>query len=379
MAKDYYAVLGITKSANKEEIKKAYKSLVKQHHPDKFTDAKEKEAANKKFQEIQSAYDVLSDDKKRQTYDAYGHEGYTQSGGAGAGGGGFHGFEGFGAGGGFDIFNEFFSQFGGAQSGREYSRAQEGEDLRYAIEIDLEEAFKGTKLKIKLPRMVKCDGCAGHGIEKDAKTSKCHTCNGSGRVVMQQMFLNIQQTCPTCHGKGVSAPVCKLCRGSCRVSQKSELEIEVPKGVTDGLNLRMQREGNAGVEGGPNGDLFISVRVRKHALFEVEGNNLVCVIPISAQVAALGKEIEVPTIDGQTMKVNIPAGSQYGSRIKISGKGMPIIRSSARGDMFVKLNILIPTSMNSKEKELWKALLEESEHNAESKSFLDKVKKFLNK
>jgi molecular chaperone DnaJ len=380
MAQDFYSILGVNKGSSDDEIKKAYRNLVKKHHPDRFKQPSEKEEATKKFQEIQSAYDVLSDEKKKKSYDAIGHDTYTKSGGQGFGGfeGGFGGFD-FG---GFDIFNDIFSQFGGAsgQSAPEYSRAGRGEDLRYAIEIDLEEAFSGKSMTIKLPKMVACVSCDNKGVEKGSTGSKCGKCNGTGRIVTRQMFLNVQQTCHECNGRGVKQPVCKSCRGVCRVNQKVEIDIEIPKGVTNGLNLRMQGKGNAGVEGGASGDLFIELHIRRHPLFEVDGNNLICTVPVSVQIAVLGGEILVPTIEGQSIQVKIPVGTVHGAKIKVQNKGMPYIRSSSsRGDMHVKVEIDIPTSLSSKEKDLWKQISEIAKETDKSKTFSKKMKDFFSK
>lgn len=382
---DYYAVLGVSKNATQAEIKKAYRTAAKKYHPDLVRDKSKQEEAKKKFQEIQAAYDVLSDEKKKQMYDSMGHDAFNQSGGQG----GFGGFGGFGGGQGFsgfeEMFGDFFGQFGGqgfnGGGGARYSAAQRGEDLRYFVELSLEEAFTGKELKIKLPRMVSCKTCNSHGKDPDTKPTKCNTCNGQGRIVMQQMMFNIQQTCPTCHGSGKSQPDCKVCKGACRVSDKSIVDIKIPAGVLDGMNLRMQGQGNAGVEGGGNGDLFIAVKVNEHELFKVMDGNILLNTPVSLPLAVLGGKIEVPTIDGSTIKVDIPAGSMHGSSIKVSGKGLPLIKSSfgkSRADMFVVVDLDVPTSLTSKEKKAWKELLE-SEPTSNAKKFSAKVNKFSKK
>lgn len=375
---DYYSILGVSKTAKQDEIKKAYRSLAKKHHPDLVQDAKQKEEAKKKFQEVQEAYDVLGDEKKRQNYDALGHERFQNGYSGGQGGFDFNGAD-FG---GFEnVFNEFFSQFGGGgfgfgSSAAEYSNAVRGEDLRYFVELTLEQAFKGTKMNIQLPRMSACETCAGAGVDKDSKPVTCSTCKGSGRIVSQQMFLNIQQTCPTCHGKGKSQAVCKSCKGACRVNKKSLVEVNIPAGVQSDMHLRLSRQGNAGLHGGPAGDLFVILRVQKHALFEVEGNNLVCKVPISVPMAVLGGEIEAPTIDGKAVSVKVPSGSQFNTRIKIAGKGMPVLNKNTRGDMYIQLEIDIPTSLGAKEKDAWNVLMKESA-NPKSAGFFAKVKEFL--
>lgn len=378
---DYYTVLGILKSASQDEIKKAYRGLAKKHHPDKFPDPKEKEAAVKKFQEIQQAYEVLGDEKKKQAYDTFGHENYQNTGG----GQGFHGFEGgggfggFGAGGFDSIFNDIFSQFsgGGAQQGE--SESYRGEDLKYSTEITLEEAFKGKKITIKLPRMGTCQPCEGSGEEKDAKVAKCMMCGGVGRVKMQQFFIQVQQICPQCSGKGTAKPSCKKCGGQGRVKETTTTEIDIPAGVFDNMHLRMQGAGNAGTRKGRTGDLFILIRIFPHQLFEVEGHNIICVVPITVAVAAIGGEIEIPTIEGGKIKIDVPAGSQYHSKIRIKGKGMPHIKSSSVGDMIIVLEIEIPTRLSDKERELWSALKENSKSGTKSSTFFSKVKDFLSK
>ena len=380
---DYYALLGVKKGASIDEIKKAYRVAAKKHHPDLVRDESKKEEAKKKFQEIQNAYDVLSDEKKRQMYDSLGHDNFTRNGGQGGASGAAGGFE---YQGGFeDIFNDLFGRgfgagFGGGFQGfqeADRSNAMRGEDLRYFVELTLEEAFAGKELKIQLPRMIACTGCSGKGVDPESKPIKCTTCNGAGRVVMQQMFLTLQQTCHDCHGAGTKQSSCKQCRGKCRVNEKSVIEITIPKGVVDGVSLRMQRQGNAGIAGGPAGDLFIAVKVKKHELFVVEGSNLVCTIPVSLPLAVLGGTLQVPTIDGMLVDVKIPAGSTYGDRIKVAGKGMPILnpmkKDAGRGDMFMQVELDVPASLSSKEKEAWKALLE-AENNPKYKKFATKLK-----
>lgn len=375
MAEDYYTILGVSKSASSSEIKKAYRVAAKKHHPDLVQDAAKKDEAKKKFQSIQEAYDVLGDEKKRQAYDQFGHENYSR--GQSQGGGGFGGsdFE--------DIFSQFFGGGGFSASGfgqREYSTAVRGEDLRYFVELTLEEAFAGREMKIQLPRMKSCTGCAGKGKDSNGKRTKCTTCGGKGRVVMQQLFLNIQQTCPDCNGRGEKQEACKQCYGKCRISEKSTLDIKIPQGVLDGINLRMQGYGNAGLDGGSAGDLFISIKVAPHSIFEVDGSNLICTVPVSLPLAVLGGSIKVPIIDGEQIEVKIPAGSQDGARIKVSNKGMFLMnkRDGARADMFVKLHLDVPVELSSKEKEIWQTLLEKG-NGPQYKKFETKVKNFLSK
>lgn len=372
---DYYSILNVPKTASAAAIKKAYRDLAKKNHPDRFQDPKEKENAGKKFQEIQHAYDVLGDENKRRAYDAYGHEAFER--GAGGGGGSAHGFEdffsGFQSGGFSDIFGDFFSQF----SGEGGKRAVRGEDLKYSIEISLEQAFKGTKLSIKIPKMVSCKPCNGRGGEVGSTGSRCSMCNGSGQVRMQQLFLTVRQACPQCGGAGTTQVRCKSCKGEGRLHERCSIDVNVPAGVSDGMQLRLQGEGNSGPGGA--GDLFIHIKINPHSLFKVESGNIVCDVPISVPLAVLGGEIEVPTIDGNKIKISVPAGTQPGNKLKVKGRGMPSVRSSGRGDMIVNVEVEIPTSTSSKEKELWKSLLSESKEGNKSTSFFTRVRDFLAK
>lgn len=380
---DYYSLLGVKKGATQEEIKKAYRAAAKKHHPDLVRDESKKEEAKKKFQEIQSAYDVLSDEKKKSMYDSLGHENFTRGGGQGQGAGGFD-FNGFQGAGGFeDLFNDLFGRSGfsggfGSGFGHESeSRAERGEDLRYFVELTLEEAFAGKQLKINLPRMVGCSGCAGHGKDPNSKKETCGTCKGTGRIISQQMFLTMQQTCHKCHGTGNLQADCKTCRGQGRVNEKSTIDITIPRGVMDGINLRMQRQGNAGFAGGPAGDLFINIRVKKHDVFIVDEQHLICIVPISLPLAVLGGVIDVPEIEGAQIEVKVPSGSVHGDRIKVTHKGMPILnpmkKDAGRGDMFVQLELDVPTSLSSKEKDAWRTLLE-IDNTPRYKKFLSKIK-----
>ncbi len=372
---DYYAILGVSKSATQEDIKKAYRNLAKKFHPDKVK-PQEQESAKKKFQEIQQAYDVLYNPEKRSSYDQIGHENYEKGGGFNAGqNGGFHDFS--------DIFQDIFGQFGegfsGFGSSSRGSRAKRGQDLKYSIEISLEEAYTGIDLKVEIPKNVSCKGCAGSGINKSGSQVRCNTCYGKGKVIVQSIFMNMEQICPDCQGKGVKYSTCSDCKGKCVVYEKKKIDIKIPKGVYNGINLKIMEEGNAGTHQGPAGDLYVNVNIKKHELFEVEGTNIVCKIPISFLDAVLGSTIEAPLIDGSASQVKIPAGISYGSRIKLAGKGMPVLKSTARGDMYILVEIETPQSLSSKEKELYQQLKTLQIDNMNSKGFLNKMKGFLNK
>jgi molecular chaperone DnaJ len=373
-SRDYYDVLGVQKTASIEEIKKAYRKLVVKHHPDKVKES-EKETAKKQFQMIQEAYDTLSDEKKRAMYDQIGHSGYQtqQQGGFDSSQGA--GFE-FDIG---DIFRDFFGHHDGGYQQRDMR--QKGEDLKYSISITLEEAFYGTKLKIQLPRKVACDACNGSGKAKNSSQMTCSTCEGRGRMFIRQGFLNIQQTCHACGGRGITHQHCATCRGGCRVSEKSLIDIEIPCGVIDGLTLRMANQGNAGIFGGSSGDLFVVIQVKKHELFEVESvgkaNNIICALEINPISAMLGEAVEVPTLDGEVVKITIPAGSQHGARIKIPGKGMPHLKSITRSDMFVEIKLMTPKNLSIKAVELLEQLKLELAKSAKNSGYFSKVKEFI--
>ena len=364
MKQDYYSILGVSKQSTQEEIKKAYKKKVLKHHPDR-ADEINREEAKKHFQEIQEAYDVLSDEKKKNVYDQLGHDAFKNN----HQGQGFDtsGFGGFDASGFENIFTDFFGNFN--QTEQSYSRAQRGEDLRYAIKITLEQAFTGFKTMIKLPKMISCSVCFGNGIDSTVQAKTCSKCNGSGRIHMRKLFLNIAQPCDICHGVGKIYVKCKECYGKGRISKNVEIEINIPKGISDGVSLRMRNEGNAGIEGGPNGDLFISIQIQKHSLFEIDGVNLSYKTSISVVQAVLGATIKVPLLCEDEIEVQVKPGTQALSRLKLSSKGMPALHGSKRGDMYIIFDLKIPTSLSTKEKELWVALSNETDQSHKKKGF----------
>ena len=371
MAKrDYYEVLGIQKGADEKEIKRAYKRLAMKYHPDRTKGDKESE---EKFKEINEAYEVLADKEKRTTYDQFGHAAF-ENGGAGAGGfGGFSGAD-FG-----DIFGDMFGDIFGGGCGRQ--RVVRGEDLRYDIEITLEEAVRGTKKDIQINTLAQCEHCHGSGAEKDSKVETCATCHGTGRIRQQRGFFVTEAACPHCNGSGkkIEKP-CKKCHGDGRVHKKKNLSVTIPAGVDTGNQLRLSGEGAAGENGAPAGDLYVVIHVKEHHIFERDGSNLYCEVPISFTMAALGGEIEVPTLDGR-VKLKIPEGTQTGKLFRMRGKGITAARSSYAGDLICKIIVETPISLNEEQKELLRKLEESlaghSQHRPKSAGFFDGVKKFF--
>lgn len=381
MAKrDYYDVLGVAKGASADEIKKGYRTKAKEFHPDRNKDNPESEA---KFKEASEAYEVLKDAEKKAAYDRYGHAAFE--GGMGNGSGGRPGGGGFGGGQGDfssafsdvfdDLFGDFMGQRGQAGGGR---RAARGADLRYNLRITLEDAFAGLQKSINVPTSVTCDSCSGSGAEGGSEPTTCPTCSGMGKVRAQQGFFTVERTCPTCSGMGqiVKNP-CKTCRGAGRVEKERALSVNIPKGVETGTRIRLAGEGEAGMRGGPSGDLYIFIEVKEHELFDREGANLFCRVPVSMSTAALGGNIEVPTIDGGRGRVQIPSGSQSGRQMRLRGKGMPQLRGAGVGDMIIELAVETPVNLTSRQKELLKEFEDlSSENNPESSTFFSSVKSF---
>jgi molecular chaperone DnaJ len=371
--RDYYEVLGVQRNATEAEIKKAFKRLAMKHHPDRNPDSKE---AEEKFKEAKEAYDVLSDEQKRAAYDQFGHDGV-----AGMGGG--YGAGGFGGGGASfsDIFGDVFGDiFGGARGGGG-QRVYRGADLRYNLELSLEEAVAGTTVKIRVPTLVTCEECGGSGAKKGSSPTTCPTCHGQGQVRMQQGFFSLQQTCPRCHGSGkiISDP-CNACHGEGRVQKSKTLSVKVPAGVDTGDRIRLSGEGEAGENGGPPGDLYVQIAVREHAIFKRDGNDLFCEVPISFATAALGGELDVPTLDGR-VKLKVPAESQSGKLFRLRGKGVKSVRGAQVGDLLCKIMVETPVNLTGKQKELLRDFDESmkgnNRHSPKHSSWLDGVKKFF--
>lgn len=374
MAKrDFYEVLGLSKNADEKEIKRAYKRLAMKYHPDRNQGDKESEI---KFKEIKEAYEILSDAQKRAAYDQYGHAAFEQGGFGGQGGGGFGGGADFG-----DIFGDVFGDiFGG---GRRQQRAARGSDLQYNMDLTLEEAVRGVTKEIRIPTLETCDKCHGSGAKEGTSAETCSTCHGAGQVHLRQGFFTVQQTCPTCHGRGkVIKEPCSKCHGDGRVERSKTLSVKIPAGVDTGDRIRISGEGEAGENGAPAGDLYVQVHVRQHHIFERDGNNLYCEVPINFAIAALGGEIEVPTLDGR-VKLKIPAETQTGKMFRMKGKGVKSVRSSSIGDLMCRVVVETPVKLNEKQKELIQQLGESfggksgEKNTPRSKTFLDGVKKFF--
>lgn len=379
MAKqDYYELLGVKKGASPEDLKRAYRKLAMQHHPDRNPgDAK----AEQTFKEINEAYDVLKDDQKRAAYDRFGHAAFDGSGGAPGGfrRGGGGGFE-FGFGGGFaDIFDEMFGEFMGGRRGQ--GASARGSDMRYNLEITLEEAFRGKQATIRVPGSIDCEECSGTGSQGGVPPVSCPTCGGNGRVRAQQGFFTIERTCPACGGGGrVIKDPCRSCSGTGRIRKERTLEVNIPAGVEEGTRIRLANEGEAGLRGAPPGDLYIFLTIKAHPFFQREGADIYCRVPIPMTVAALGGPVEVPTIDGGRTRVSVSPGTQTGSQFRLRGKGMTILRASQRGDMYVQVQVETPVNLTRRQRELLEEFDKEGgeEHtNPQSQGFFARVREFF--
>ena len=378
MEKDYYELLGLQKGATDVEIKKAYRTLAMKYHPDRNPGNAEAEL---KFKEVTEAYEVLKDSQKRAAYDRYGHAAFAQ--GAGAGAGGFGGFNfdfGGGSGAGFgSIFEDIFSEFmGGARRSRQQEGVR-GADIRYDLEITLEEAYKGLTKEIEIQTAVKCEDCHGTGAAEGSKAETCDTCHGTGRVRRQAGFFIEERTCPTCNGTGkVIKNPCKKCGGTGKISQKKVLEVTIPAGIDSGNRMRLAGQGEAGMNGGPNGDLYIFVHIKPHPIFKRDAANLYCTVPLSMTTAALGGEIDIPCIDGSSETVKIDEGTQSGTEVRLRKKGMTMLQSKSVGDLFVRFTVETPTKLTDKQKELLKQFAEESkESSPQSTGFFEKLRELL--
>ncbi len=371
MAKrDFYEVLGVSKTATEVELKSAFRKAAMSCHPDRHPGDKQAES---RFKEVNEAYQTLSDAQKRAAYDRYGHAAFEQGGVGGMG-------DGFAASM-SDIFDDLFGDMmGGRRGGRHGSGRERGADLRYNLEITLEEAFNGKNATIKMPTSVICEACAGSGARAGSKPVTCRTCGGHGRVRAQQGFFAIERTCPSCQGRGqtIDNP-CDKCAGSGRVTRERTLSVNVPAGVEDGTRIRLTGEGEAGMRGGPTGDLYIFLSVKPHPVFQRDGADLYCRVPISMVQAALGGEFTVHTLDGTESRVSIPEGAQTGRQLRLRGKGMPILRSRDAGDLFVQLNVETPQSLTRRQRELLMEFAQESSHKThpESAGFFAKMKEFF--
>lgn len=371
--KDYYEILGVDKNASERDIKKAYRRLAMKYHPDR---TKGDKALEEKFKEANDAYEVLVDAEKRQAYDQYGHAAFDQSRGG-------HG--GFGGGADFaDVFGDVFGDIFGGGRGRQRAQAQRGSDLRYNLELSLEEAVRGKTAELKVPTLVSCTDCSGSGAEKGSKAESCDYCHGQGQIQMRQGFFAVQQTCPKCSGRGkVIKNPCRTCHGEGRVEKTKTLSVKIPAGVDTGDRIRLSGEGEAGEHGAPAGDLYVQVHVREHAIFRRDGNNLYCEVPISFTHAALGGDVEVPTLDGR-VKLKIPSETQTGRMFRLRGKGVKSVRSGVTGDLVCKAVIETPVNLSSKQKQLLQEFqdsmgkgAEAAKYRPKERGFFDGVKKFF--
>jgi molecular chaperone DnaJ len=375
MAKrDFYEVLGVAKNAGDDELKKAYRTLAMKHHPDRNPGKKE---AEEKFKEVKEAYETLTDSQKREAYDRFGHAGVDPNAGFGGGPGG-QGFGGFS-----DVFGDIFGDiFGGARQGGggRAGGAYRGADLRYAMEVTLEQAARGYTTEIRVPSWEGCDACSGSGAKPGTKPKVCGTCNGQGAVRVQQGFFSIQQSCPTCHGSGKVIPdPCKSCEGVGRVKRNKTLEVKIPAGIDDGMRIRSAGNGEPGLHGGPPGDLYVEIRVRQHTVFQRDGDDLHCEVPISITTASLGGKIEVPTLEGRA-EIELPEGTQPGKQFRLRGKGIKGLRSSYPGDLYVHVALEVPVRLTEQQKKLLRELeesLRDDRHSPQARGWMDRVKDFF--
>ncbi|BDM63374.1 chaperone protein DnaJ [Shewanella sp. NFH-SH190041] len=370
--RDYYEVLGVERDASEREIKKAYKRLAMKFHPDRNPGDKEAEAS---FKEVKEAYEILTDSDKKAAYDQFGHAGVDPNRG---GAGGFGGGADFG-----DIFGDVFGDiFGGGRRGGGQRQAARGADLRYNLELSLEEAVRGLTKELRIPTLASCDECDGSGAKKGTSATTCGTCHGSGQVQMRQGFFAVQQPCPTCHGRGkIIKDPCTKCHGEGRVEKTKTLSVKIPAGVDTGDRIRLSGEGEAGEFGAPAGDLYVQVSVREHPIFVRDGNNLYCEVPISFSKAALGGEVQVPTLDGK-VSLKIPSETQTGRMFRLRGKGVKSVRSHAVGDLLCKVVVETPVNLNDKQKDLLRQFEEtltgeSSKHSPKATGFFEGVKKFF--
>jgi molecular chaperone DnaJ len=370
MAKqDFYAILGVDRSASGDDLKRAYRTLAMKLHPDRNPGNKDSE---QKFKDLNEAYDVLKDDQKRAAYDRFGHAAFEQGGVGGAGGFGFSG--GFA-----DIFEEMFGAMGAGR--RDAGSNRSGSDLRYNLEIPIEEAFTGKQTTVRVNTFAQCEPCKGSGAEPGSRPTSCRTCQGHGRVRAQQGFFTIERPCPTCQGAGtVIEKPCRACGGQGRVRREKTLSVSIPPGVEDGTRIRLAGEGEVGLHAAPAGDLYIFISITQHAIFQRDGANIYCRVPIPFTTAALGGAIEVPTVEGSRTRVTVPPGTQSGHRFRLKGKGMTVLRSPLRGDMYVHAIVETPVNLTKRQQELLREFEKEGDNrktNPESEGFFARVKEFF--
>jgi len=374
MAKqDYYETLGVSRDADEATIKKAFRKLAKELHPDRNPGDK---AAEQRFKEVNEAYEALKDPQRRAAYDRFGHAAF-ENGGMGAGA---HGFGGDFTSSMSDMFDDLFGEFMGGRRSRTRSARERGSDLRYNMEISLAEAYTGKTAQIRVPTSVTCETCSGSGAKPGTSPTQCGTCGGAGKVRASQGFFTIERTCPACQGRGeIIQDPCPDCNGTGRKTKERTLSVNIPAGVEDGTRIRLANEGEAGLRGGPPGDLYIFLSIKPHEFFQRDGADLFCRVPISMTTAALGGQIEVPTVDGKRVRVKIPEGTQSGRQIRLKGKGMPVLRSNMKGDMYIQIEVETPKNLTRKQKELLRQFEEASseETNPNASGFFARVKEFL--
>jgi molecular chaperone DnaJ len=375
MAKrDFYDVLGVTKGASDEDIKKAYRRKAMELHPDRNHD---KPASEAQFKEVNEAYDCLKDKQKKAAYDRFGHAAFEN--GAGPGAGGFRAGQGPDFASAFsDVFDDLFGDFMGGGTRTRTQRAARGSDLRYNLRLNLEDAYRGKQATVAVPGSVACDTCGGTGAEGGAEPATCPTCSGQGKVRAQQGFFTVERTCPTCSGRGqIIKNPCRACAGAGRLRKDRTLNVNIPAGVETGTRIRLAGEGEAGLRGGPSGDLYIFIEVEAHPIFERDNQNLYCRIPVSMTTAALGGEIEAPTLDGGRTRVKVPPGVQSGKQLRLRGKGMPALRGAGAGDLYIELHVETPVNLTSRQRELLAEFEAAGKNNSpETQDFFSRVKGF---
>ncbi len=367
---DYYEILGVERGADDKVVKSAFRKLAMQYHPDRNAGDKGAEA---KFKQVNEAYDVLKDPQKRAAYDRFGHAAFQNGGGGpGPGAEGFSSFS--------DIFENIFEEFMGASPrGGQRSAASRGADLRYNLEITLEEAYRGKQTAITIPTTITCEACTGSGAEPGSKPETCSTCNGLGKIRTTQGFFMVERACGVCRGTGkVIAKPCRTCSGAGRVEKDKTLQVKVPAGVDEGTRIRLAGEGEAGMRGGPAGDLYIFISLKPHRVFQREATMLYCTVPLPITTAALGGEIEVPSLDGQRTQVKIPAGTQGGKQFRLRGKGMPALNGAGMGDMVIQVRVETPINLSKRQRELLEEFqkIETGEQSPESTGFFSRLKSF---
>jgi molecular chaperone DnaJ len=374
MAKrDYYETLGVQRGASEQDLKSAFRRLAKEHHPDANPGDK---AAEQKFKELNEAYEALKDPQKRAAYDRFGHAAFD------GGRGGQHGFGPDFASSMSDIFDDLFGEFMGGRRGRSSGGRERGADLRYNMEITLADAYAGKTAQIRVPTSIACETCSGTGAKAGTKPKSCPTCSGMGKVRASQGFFTIERTCPACQGRGeVIEDPCATCSGAGRVTKERTLSVNIPAGVEDGTRIRLANEGEAGLRGGPSGDLYIFLSVKPHDFFQRDGADIFCKVPISMTTAALGGQIEVPTVEGEMTRVKIPEGSESGKQFRLKGKGMPVLRSKLTGDMYIQVDVETPKNLTRKQRELLEEFdrLSHKGTSPESAGFFARMKDFLGK